>query len=58
MRNDKKIHIYRGKKQEIREYRENNRDKRIEKRLEALEMRAEGKGIRKSARKQVFIRSI
>lgn len=54
MRNDKKIHIYRGKKQEIREYRENNRDKRIEKRLEALEMRAEGKRNKEISEKTGF----
>ena len=54
MRNDKKIHIYRGKKQEIRVYRENNRDKRIEKRLEALEMRAEGKRNKEISEKTGF----
>lgn len=54
MRNDKKIHIYRGKKQEIREYRENNRDKRIEKRLEALELRAEGKRNKEISEKTGF----
>lgn len=54
MRNDKKIHIYREKKQEIREYRENNRDKRIEKRLEALEMRAEGKRNKEISEKTGF----
>lgn len=39
----KKYTFTEEEKQEIREYRENNRDKIIEKRLEALEMRAEGK---------------
>ena len=41
-------------KQEIREYRDNNRDKRIEKRLEALEMRAEGKKNKEISEKTGF----
>ena len=50
----KKYTFTEEEKQEIREYRENNRDKRIEKRLEALEMRAEGKRNKEISEKTGF----